>query len=213
MNLLSVVIVLSAARSTAGFTSAPIVSRAITVSKMVATEDEYYIDEKRRSTMNLILLGSSALTFAGLAVPYFAFLYPPVSGNGGLAVTAQDALGNEISAKTYIASKPALDRSLVLGLNGDPTYLIVKEDKTLESYALNAICTHLGCVVPWYPEGNKFQCPCHGSQYAPDGHVIRGPAPLPFALAHCDVDAKDNMVKLSKWTETDFRTGEKGWWT
>jgi len=92
-------------------------------------------------------------------------------------------------------------------------YLIVKEDKTLESYALNAICTHLGCVVPWYPEGNKFQCPCHGSQYAPDGHVIRGPAPLPFALAHCDVDAKDNMVKLSKWTETDFRTGEKGWWT
>jgi len=75
------------------------------------------------------------------------------------------------------------------------------------------VCTHLGCVVPWYPEGNKFQCPCHGSQYAPDGHVIRGPAPLPFALAHCDVDAKDNMVKLSKWTETDFRTGEKGWWT
>jgi Rieske Fe-S protein len=32
---------------------------------------------------------------------------------------------------------------------GDPTYLIVKEDGTLENYGLNAVCTHLGCVVPW----------------------------------------------------------------
>jgi len=82
---------------------------------------------------------------------------------------------------------------------GDATYLIVKDDGTLTDYGLNAVCTHLGCVVPWnkasgaaqcmQPAGllsdaafaqaeNKFKCPCHGSQYNNEGKVIRGPAPL-----------------------------------
>ena len=73
------------------------------------------------------------------------------------------------------------------------------------------VCTHLGCVVPWSAANNKFMCPCHGSQYAPDGHVVRGPAPLPLALAHCDT-AEDGKIIFSTWTEEDFRTGGKGWW-
>ena len=32
---------------------------------------------------------------------------------------------------------------------GDPTYLVVKPDGKLENYGINAVCTHLGCVVPW----------------------------------------------------------------
>ena len=33
---------------------------------------------------------------------------------------------------------------------GDPTYLIVNGDTgNLENYGVNAVCTHLGCVVPW----------------------------------------------------------------
>ena len=95
------------------------------------------------------------------------------------------------------------------GLSG--SYLIVKDDKTLESYGLNAVCTHLGCVVPWSPANNKFMCPCHGSQYSPDGAVVRGPAPLPLALAHADV-AEDGKILFSPWMEDDFRTGSKGWW-
>jgi hypothetical protein len=48
-------------------------------------------------------------------------------------------------------------------------------------------------------------------QYAPTGAVVRGPAPLPLALAHCDVDENDKVV-FSPWTEIDFRTDAKGWW-
>ncbi len=54
---------------------------------------------------------------------------------------------------------------------GDATYLVTKEDGTLEPFGVNAVCTHLGCVVPWNKSANKFACPCHGSQYDKNGKV------------------------------------------
>jgi cytochrome b6-f complex iron-sulfur subunit len=63
-------------------------------------------------------------------------------------------------------------------LQGDPTYLVVENDRTLATYGINAVCTHLGCVVPWNTAEKKFICPCHGSQYNNQGKVVRGPAPL-----------------------------------
>ena len=42
-------------------------------------------------------------------------------------------------------------------------------------YAISTICTHLGCIVK--PSATGFDCPCHGSKFAPDGTVVKGPAP------------------------------------
>jgi Rieske Fe-S protein len=42
-------------------------------------------------------------------------------------------------------------------------------------WAVSTICTHLGCVIKSGPEG--FECPCHGSRFAQDGSVTKGPAP------------------------------------
>lgn len=42
--------------------------------------------------------------------------------------------------------------------------------------ALYMVCVHLGCLYGWEPATNKFNCPCHGSQYTPSGHRIAGPA-------------------------------------
>jgi cytochrome b6-f complex iron-sulfur subunit len=45
-------------------------------------------------------------------------------------------------------------------------------------YAISTICTHLGCIVQ--PEPDGFHCPCHGSRFALDGSLLKGPAPKPL---------------------------------
>ena len=46
-------------------------------------------------------------------------------------------------------------------------------------YAVSKVCTHLGCIVK--SEADGFHCPCHGSRFAFDGGVLKGPAPKALA--------------------------------
>lgn len=47
-------------------------------------------------------------------------------------------------------------------------------------YAFEARCTHLGCTPRWIVERDRFECPCHGSNFNIEGDVIAGPAPKPL---------------------------------
>ncbi|NUS86657.1 MAG: FAD-dependent oxidoreductase [Streptomyces sp.] len=56
----------------------------------------------------------------------------------------------------------------------------VHRDERGELHALSARCTHLGCLVRFNDAERTWECPCHGSRFAVDGHVLQGPAVHPL---------------------------------
>ena len=51
--------------------------------------------------------------------------------------------------------------------------LLIRTSQT-QFTAVKTICTHKGCDVDL--SGDKFVCPCHGSEFTLDGKVTTGPA-------------------------------------
>jgi glycine/D-amino acid oxidase-like deaminating enzyme/nitrite reductase/ring-hydroxylating ferredoxin subunit len=43
-------------------------------------------------------------------------------------------------------------------------------------HAVSGVCTHLGGIVRWNDAEQSWDCPLHGSRFAPDGEVLEGPA-------------------------------------
>ncbi len=37
-------------------------------------------------------------------------------------------------------------------------------------------CPHMGCRLEWNPDEESYDCPCHGSRFDREGHLIDGPA-------------------------------------
>ena len=71
-------------------------------------------------------------------------------------------------------------------------------------YAINATCTHLGCLVRQAPTG--FACPCHGSRFAANGAVTNGPAALPLNYSTLSIDAEGKVVlDLSRTVGAEVR--------
>src|ERR1700690_532068 len=65
-------------------------------------------------------------------------------------------------------------------------------------FALNAVCTHLGCLTAWNQDLGIIACPCHGSKFARTGEKIEGPAPKPLPWLKTTVsDEGDLMVDRS----------------
>ncbi|MFC7319481.1 FAD-dependent oxidoreductase [Halobacillus campisalis] len=63
------------------------------------------------------------------------------------------------------------------------------KDENGELYVLDTTCTHMGCEVEWNSAEHSWDCPCHGSRFSYDGHVMEGPAKKPLKkIAYSDTD-------------------------
>jgi cytochrome b6-f complex iron-sulfur subunit len=64
-------------------------------------------------------------------------------------------------------------------------------------FALQTVCTHLGCTPNWLEGEQKFKCPCHGSGFYKDGVNFEGPAPRPLERYAIHV-ADDGQLEVDK---------------
>jgi len=82
-------------------------------------------------------------------------------------------------------------------------------DGVPQIFALQSVCTHLGCTPNWLEGEQKFKCPCHGSGFYKDGINFEGPAPRPlerFAIRLAD-DGQLEVDKSRRFNE------EMGQWS
>lgn len=64
-------------------------------------------------------------------------------------------------------------------------------------YAVQAICTHLGCTPRWLKAEDKFKCPCHGSGFYRTGVNFEGPAPRPLERLKISL-AEDGQLLIDR---------------
>ncbi len=117
----------------------------------------------RRQFFVKVGLGSVAIAAAGTAAFGYQFLSPNVLYEPSPVVNA---------------GKP--DRYPPDSVTLDPQTGIFVVNSPQGFYALQATCTHLGCLTAWKPELGIIACPCHGSKFQRDGSKIEGPAPRPL---------------------------------
>jgi cytochrome b6-f complex iron-sulfur subunit len=59
----------------------------------------------------------------------------------------------------------------------------------------------MGCKVAWAGGRaggpDRFECPCHGSVYAPDGTVVNGPATQPLRSYPAQLVADGVVVQVA----------------
>ena len=117
----------------------------------------------RRQSLVQIGLGSLAVAGCGAAIFGYEFLSPnvlyepsPIANVGKPDQFPLDSVTPDVGAGIYI----------VHAAEG--------------FYALQATCTHLGCLTAWKPELGIIACPCHGSKFNRRGIKFDGPAPRPL---------------------------------
>jgi len=111
-----------------------------------------------------------------------------VIGNRGMAGAKATLLGSiprdvaESSPVDVLVARTIAQSLEEIGLgeggvvtSGD-VKLAVYRDRKGRLTTLSARCTHLGCTVRWNPAEGTWDCPCHGSRFAPSGEVVNGPA-------------------------------------
>lgn len=117
----------------------------------------------RRQFFVRVGLSSVAVAAAGTSVFAYQFLSPNV-------LYEPSPIVNAGKPDRYPAESVTLDPETgIFVVNGPQGF-----------YALQATCTHLGCLTAWKPELGIIACPCHGSKFGRDGTKIAGPAPKPL---------------------------------
>ncbi|PZO34560.1 MAG: (2Fe-2S)-binding protein [Leptolyngbya sp.] len=108
---------------------------------------------------------------------------------------ALDEAEEPIAVNTFLPTTTPGEPVPVRGLpDAETSYLVIQTGPAIATYGIRPICPHRGCTVEWQGDQNRFICPCHGSQFDPEGRVVEGPADRPLPLM--TVVERQNQIRL-----------------
>jgi nitrite reductase/ring-hydroxylating ferredoxin subunit len=132
----------------------------------------------RRDFARLLVLGAGAMA----------------AGNVGLAVWTQLRTINTGSPRPIVALEAVpVGATYLFAYPGgsDPAILLRLADDQVVAFSQK--CTHLGCVVYYQSDEDRWHCPCHEGNFdTVSGDVISGPPTRP--LGRIEVEVRDDGV-------------------
>jgi len=153
---------------------------------MTDAENDAQANENPRSSTfasrrSFIQLGLVAVAAAWVGTFVQSKLFPQA--------TAQEA-----KPVTFPMSELPVGGAKYVTYGGVPA-IVIRSRESIKAYSL--VCTHLGCIVLWQENEQKFKCPCHGSGFSRDGINLEGPAPRPLERYAIRI-ADDGQLEVDK---------------
>jgi Rieske Fe-S protein len=130
----------------------------------------------RREFARYLVAGTGALALGNVGIAGWTQLRTINQGEARAIVALDDV---EVGT-THLFRYPT---------DADPAVLLRASDSDVVAFSQK--CTHLGCVVYYQPDEERWHCPCHeGNFEVLTGDVISGPPLRP--LGRIDVEIRDD---------------------
>jgi Rieske Fe-S protein len=157
----------------------------------------------RNRFMVAVLGGVSTIIGLFYVGALLRYLYPKSSTEPPLAVPLSDQGVTDPATQSVLPFQNGVagpfnyptvpDKSVVVGVFIEK----IKAAGPLATHNIRVVeqtCTHLGCPIAWVAADNRFECPCHGSQFNRNLSVYHGPASDP--LWEHDFELKSNSITI-----------------
>ena len=82
-------------------------------------------------------------------------------------------------------------------VTGPPWHLQATSVVDGKTCVVSPVCPHLGGIVSWNDADRAWECPLHGSRFAPDGTLLEGPATKGLKLRECTTKEHEPSVTSS----------------
>jgi menaquinol-cytochrome c reductase iron-sulfur subunit len=169
---------------------------------------------QRRTFLKTLAAGVNGLLGLAVVIPGIRFLLDPLRrasrDRGFIRVAPLTSLNaGRPTQATVLADRwdayvhhPPGPIGHVWLLRGD------KDDRDPKVRCLHVICPHLGCAIDYTADRNAFHCPCHASEFDPEGRRRLGPSPRDMDELECRISEPDDRGE--RWVEVKYQEFQTG---
>lgn len=159
----------------------------------------------RRRFLGWVIGALTCLEALVVGVPFLANLVGPALRRKSRHFARVTSLSSLPAAKPLDVSYADVEQDAYIEQRAVRNVWVIKHSEQRVT-VFSPICPHLGCRFDWQPNIERFVCPCHGSVFAMDGEVLKGPAPRPLDSLPERIERDELLVE---WERFEAGTSKK----